>query len=216
MTLTQPSTGSDVLCRTLERLGVERVFGVPGTQNIGLYESFRRSCIRPILTTHELAASFMANGYTRAAGSVGVLVTIPGPGFAFAMAGLAEARHDSAALLHIVSQPATSPGVQFQLQAIDQTAIVGPVVKQIVSVDDPGAIAAQTEEAYRAALADEPGPVLLHCSPDMLAAQVEGSPPLTVSFHERKEVDRANLQHVRGLIARARRPGSQRPRRGRG
>ncbi len=48
----------------------------------------------------------MANGYARASGRVGVLATIPGPGFAFALPGLAEARLDSAPLLHLVGTPA--------------------------------------------------------------------------------------------------------------
>ena len=77
--------GADLLCKSLESLGVEHVFGVPGTQNILLYEAIQRSKLRSVLATHELAASFMANGYYRASGRVAPLVTIPGPGFTYAL-----------------------------------------------------------------------------------------------------------------------------------
>ncbi|MGB7621760.1 MAG: thiamine pyrophosphate-binding protein, partial [Terriglobia bacterium] len=72
--------GSNLLASTLERLGVRCVFGLPGSQNFALYEALRKSPIRTILTTNELAASFMANGYFRGSGKTGVVVTIPGPG----------------------------------------------------------------------------------------------------------------------------------------
>ena len=93
---------SQVTCDTLRSLGVECVFGVPGTQTVELFDALRTSGIRTILSTHELAASFMANGYYRASGKVGVIATIPGPGFTYALTGLAEASLDSAALLHLV------------------------------------------------------------------------------------------------------------------
>ena len=64
------ANGADLLCRTLESLGIEHVFGVPGTQNVLLYEAIQRSKLRSVLATHELAASFMANGYYRASGRV--------------------------------------------------------------------------------------------------------------------------------------------------
>lgn len=95
--------GAERLCAALHALGVECAFGLPGTQNIALYEALRRSRIRSVVPTHELAGSFMANGYYRASGRIAALVTIPGPGFAYAVPGLAEARHDSAAVLHIVA-----------------------------------------------------------------------------------------------------------------
>src|SRR5690606_39448510 len=102
--------------RGLEAAGVEHVFGVPGTQTVELFEAIRRSSLRVTLPTHELAGAFMAGGYARAARGVGVLLTIGGPGFTYALPGLAEASLDSVGLLHLVSAPATSPGNRFQLQ----------------------------------------------------------------------------------------------------
>src|SRR3972149_814151 len=125
------ANGAELLCNTLEYLGVKCAFGVPGTQNVLLYEALRRSAIRPVLATHELAASFMANGYYRASGRGGPLITIPGPGFSYALTGLAEALHDSAAVLHIVGQPAGKSGKKFEFQALDQGGIAGPIAKRV-------------------------------------------------------------------------------------
>ena len=85
------TNGAELLCNTLETLGVKHVFGVPGTQNVVLYDALHRSAIRSVLSTHELGASFMANGYYRASGKIAPLITIQGPGFTYALTGLAEA-----------------------------------------------------------------------------------------------------------------------------
>src|ERR1700737_902845 len=94
-------TGGTILCSELEKLGVQHIFGLPGSQNVSFFEALRQSSIRTVLATHELAAAFMANGYYRASGKVGVLTTIPGPGFAYTVAAIAEASQDSSALLYI-------------------------------------------------------------------------------------------------------------------
>lgn len=166
--MSRPLGGGELLCRTLEALGADCVFGLPGTQNVELFEALRRSRLRTVLATHELAASFMANGYARASGRVGVLFTIPGPGFMYALTGLAEARLDSAPLLHVVGQPARGPGRRFQHQAIAQAAMVAPLVKEVVAVESAGELAPAVVHAWRAAVAGEPGPVVLHLGPDVV------------------------------------------------
>jgi acetolactate synthase-1/2/3 large subunit len=150
------------ICDALTAVGVDCVFGVPGTQNVELFEALRQSGIRTVLATHELAAAFMANGYFRASGKPAVLTTIPGPGFTYALTGIAEARLDSAALIYIVGRPATEPGQRFQLQAIDQTSIATPLVKAILTLspaDDPFET---VRAAYDLAIGGEPGPVMIH------------------------------------------------------
>jgi acetolactate synthase-1/2/3 large subunit len=166
---TAPRHGNEIVCSTLEALGVECVFGVPGTQNVGLYEALRRSSIRSVLATHELGASFMANGYYRASGKVGVLVTIPGPGFTAALTGLAEARQDSAAILHITGRPSRSARERYEFQHINQAAIAGPLVKSVLEVDRTERICAVLTEAHELALAGEPGPVVVQIAAEALA-----------------------------------------------
>ena len=186
--------GAELLTATLEHLGVEHVFGLPGTQNVALFEALRRSRLQTIVASHELGASFMANGYARASGWPGILVTIPGPGFTYALTGLAEARLDSAPIIHIVGRPATAPGQRFQLQAIDQAAMAGPIAKAVLAADNADDIPAALIEAYRLAVSGEPGPVLLEVASEALTQYggpqpVAPRPSITVAAPPRDAVE---------------------------
>ncbi|MEP6492890.1 MAG: thiamine pyrophosphate-binding protein [bacterium] len=168
--------GISAICDALQAVGVDCVFGLPGTQNVPLYEGFRRSGIRTVLTSHELAASFMANGYFRATGKIAALVTIPGPGFTFAITGIAEAHLDSVGLLYLVGKPAAHPGRKFQLQAIDQRTIAGPLVKACLALDRADDAAPVIREAHRLALEGEPGPVMVELDMAALSAETKSVP----------------------------------------
>ena len=126
--------GANLICESLRELGVSHVFGLPGTQNVLLYEALRTRGMRSIVASDEGAAAFMAAGYARASGRVGVLTTIPGPGFVYALAGIVEAQHDSVPLLWLTLRQADN-GRAFQLQQIDQAAMAKPVVKRCMLVD---------------------------------------------------------------------------------
>jgi acetolactate synthase-1/2/3 large subunit len=170
-------TGSDLIVARLEQLGAKCIFGMPGTQNVRLYESLRKSELRTVVNTSELASSFMANGYARASGEVGVLTTIPGPGFAFSIPGIAEAFLDSAPLVWIVETPASRAGKRFAQQAIDQAAIAGSITKKIIEVAHVSELACGVADAYQTAKSGEPGPVLLHVEGALLGAEYEGELP---------------------------------------
>jgi acetolactate synthase-1/2/3 large subunit len=177
------TNGIACLCQALTDAGIECVFGVPGTQNVQLFEGFRRGRIRTVLTTSELAASFMANGYYRATGKVAVLATIPGPGFTLALTGLAEARHDSVGILYLVGLPATQPGRAFQLQAIGQRAMAAPILKAYEVLDSPNNIASVIRGAHDQASRPEPGPVMVELDLRVLSDDAApgggGEPPAT-------------------------------------
>lgn len=151
----------DTIINALQAVGVTHAFGLPGSQNIDLFEALRKSSLRTVVASHELGASFMANGYYRASGKLALLATIPGPGFTYALTGLAEARLDSAAVLHLTAAPASTPGQAYQLQAIDQAAMAGPVVKEVLTLGPTSDQAAMVRRAVTLALGGEPGPVLL-------------------------------------------------------
>lgn len=155
--------GAERICATLEAIGVSTVFGLPGTQNVVLYDALRRSALRSVVASDEGAAAFMAAGYARAGGGVGVLTTIPGPGFVYALPGVTEARHDSVPLLWLtLSQP--DDGQAFPLQRIDQVAMATPVVKRCILVEEPPQLAESLIAGQREALSGEPGPVLVQIS----------------------------------------------------
>jgi acetolactate synthase I/II/III large subunit len=202
--VTAPRNGAALTVSVLERLGVDCVFGLPGTQNLALFEALRRSRMRTIVATHELAASFMANGYFRASGRTGVLLTIPGPGFTYALTGLAEAFLDSAAVLHVVGRPADQPGRRFQLQALDQAAMVRPVCKRLFSVDAASDLEAAIEEAYALAGSGEPGPVVVQVAPVAFSGTAAGSPGRVGTSRPAQPIEQ-QADEVARLLARSRR-----------
>ena len=160
--------GAERICATLVALGVRHVFGLPGTQNVTLYEALRTSGLRSVVASDEGAAAFMAAGLARASGTVGVLTTIPGPGFVYALAGIAEARHDSVPLLWLTLRQHDT-GQAFQLQRIDQAAMATPVVKQCFLIEHAGDLDETVRRAYRQANTGEPGPVLVEVTAAVLS-----------------------------------------------
>jgi acetolactate synthase I/II/III large subunit len=194
--------GSERLCRALEELSVDTVFGLPGSQNVALFDALRTSRIRTVVATNELAAAFMANGYARASGRPGVLVTIPGPGFTYSLTGLAEAYLDSTPLLHILGQPPSAPDRRFQLQALDQRSILAPLVKQVLDVPKADRIEEILVEAHVLCTAGEPGPVVVHVPVDLAA---EAGAPKPVPLPPPAPAT-ASLRDLERRLAEARRP----------
>src|SRR5579863_8565590 len=180
---------------TLERCGARAAFGLPGGANRELFLALRGSKVRLVVPSHELAAAFMAGSYGRVSGRPGVLLTIPGPGFAYALAGIAEAWQDSAPLVHIVHAPPGPPHQRLRLQALDQSAIAAPMVKAVFCIEDPAQLLGGLEEAFEAARSGEPGPVLVQLGAAPSRAAVPPPRP-----------DERELAALWQRVARARRP----------
>lgn len=176
--------GADRLTAALEAQGATHVYGMPGTQNVTLFDALRRSSLRTVVATHEMAAGFMAIGHARVTGRPGVLATIPGPGFTFALSALAEARLDSVPLVHLCGAPARVPGRRFPLQALDQRAMAEPMVKAVLEVESAADVADATARAFALACQGEPGPVLLHLA---AGAMTEDAPEQPASVSECSE-----------------------------
>ena len=168
-------TAGEQLWAALRALGADCVFGLPGTQTIDAFQALKHSGLRTIVPTHEMAAAFMANGYARVSGRPGILTTIPGPGFTYALTGLAEAWLDSTPVLHVVPAARELPDREHALQAIDQRAMAGPIVKRIVRVSQADAMSAAAVEAYRLATSGEPGPVMLEVAESLFAIEDAGA-----------------------------------------
>jgi acetolactate synthase-1/2/3 large subunit len=169
-------TGAARIVEALETANVRCVFGLPGTQTVELFEALRKSAVRTVVATNELAAAFMAGGWSRVTGEPGVLVTIPGPGFTWALTGIAEARLDSVPLLHITGAPAAAPiGKRFRQQEINQAAIAAPLVKGVIDADSYPDPAVAVLDGLLLARSGEPGPVLLQVSSTTLSREHTGA-----------------------------------------
>ena len=98
-------TGGEAVVRSLKAHGVDTVFGIPGTHNLGIYDALREtSSIRHFLARHEQGAAFMADGYARASGKVGVCLSTTGPAALNMLASLGTAYSDSSPVLCIASE----------------------------------------------------------------------------------------------------------------
>lgn len=160
-------TAAAGIVRALERCGVAAAFGIPGGTNHLFFKALRDSRARLIVPSHELAGAFMAGAYGRVSGQPGVLLTIRGPGFAYALAGIAEAWQDSAPLVHIVSAPPQGPNRRHRHQALEQASIAAPMVKAVLAVRELAELEPTIEQAFVTALAGEPGPVIVQLDEDL-------------------------------------------------
>jgi len=98
----------DLLVHYLEQMGVEYIFGVPGGAIEPLYNAMARSArrggLRPVIARHETGAAFMAQGYAKETGKLGVCCATTGPGATNALTGIASAYYDEVPLLLITGQ----------------------------------------------------------------------------------------------------------------
>jgi acetolactate synthase-1/2/3 large subunit len=191
--------GAEVICDALHDAGATVVFGMPGSQNVDLFDALGASPLRTVATTHEMAAAFAAVGFYRSSGRVGVVTTIPGPGFTFAAAALAEAAADSAGVLHIVPASNDGTGRPFQFQDIDQVAIARALAKDVLVVDRIDDLALAISRGYLRAVTGEPGPVVVVVARDLFRAPSGRTVPVATPPAPR--VVAVNDELVRDLAA---------------
>jgi len=155
-------TGGDIVVRALEDEGIRFTFGIPGTHNIELYDSLRRSTsVRPVLVTDEQSASFMADGVARASGQLAAVNVVPGAGLTHALSGIAEAYLDGIPMLVLACGIRRDTGRAFQLHDVDQLAIARPVTKAQLHAEHGSEIYAAVRRACQIARRAPAGPALV-------------------------------------------------------
>ena len=165
-------TGAEALSRALVESGVQVVFGIPGVDNLALFEALRRSGIRIIPTTHEQGAAFMANGYGRATGKPGVFVTVPGPGLTNSLTPIAEALVDSTPMLGIVTDVPQSDR-SFKMHEIRQTLLAQPIAKSVQAIESVSDLASAVKEMLARTRREEPGPCILQVPSNLFWERAE-------------------------------------------
>ena len=101
---TAKQTGAHAVVRTLEALGVERVFGYPGGAIMPVYDALTGSSLQHILVRHEQAAAFAADAQARITGKAGVCLATSGPGATNLLTGIANAYMDSVPMIILTGQ----------------------------------------------------------------------------------------------------------------
>lgn len=203
-------TGAEALVESLERVGVEVVFGIPGGTILPTYDPLGQSkLIRHILVRHEQGAGHAAEGYALATGRVGVCMATSGPGATNLVTAIANAYMDSVPIVAITGQ-VNSPAIGTDaFQEADIRGITFPITKHSFLVtraeDIPAAIAA----AFHIAKTGRPGPVLVDIAKD---AQTNTAPfiwPEVINLPGYHPVTQPHVKQIREaarLIAESERP----------
>jgi acetolactate synthase-1/2/3 large subunit len=153
------------------------VFGLPGVQLYGAMAALRdEPRIRFIATRHEQATTYMADGYARASGGIGVALVVPGPGLLNASAGLSTAYAASSPVLVVAGQiPRGKIGLNIGLlhEVNDQLDAIAPVTKWRHRVLEVADIPAAIREAARQLRTGRPRPVVVDIPPETLEDEGE-------------------------------------------
>src|ERR1700749_3605794 len=145
------SKGSDLMVAALENEGVERIFGVPGEENLDVVESLRQSRIELIVTRHEPGAPFMAATHGRLTGKPGVCLSTLGPGALNFTTGAAYALLGAMPMIMITGQKGILSRKQARFQVVDIVATMTPLTKMARQIVSTATIPALVREAFRVA-----------------------------------------------------------------
>jgi acetolactate synthase-1/2/3 large subunit len=201
-----------LLVEYLEREGVEYVFAVPGAPLNPLFQALHRSSIRTVLAKHEAGAAFMAYGYARVTGRLGVCAGTAGPGTTNLVTGAAAALWDGVPLLLLTGQvPMRFFGMgalqEFTHETVSSTDLMSEVTKFSTMVATPQHIGRMMRKALRAAFSGKKGPVALNIPADVLGAPAVRDELLPDDYRvPQRAFDRLMLQRISRRVLEARRP----------
>ncbi len=155
--------GADIIVECLLEQGVTHVFGYPGGCIIDTFDALylRKDKIRQVLTSHEQGACHAADGYARATGKVGVVLSTSGPGATNLVTGIATAYMDSVPLVAITGNVALSALGRDSFQEVDIAGVTLPITKHNFIVKDVKNLADTIRRAFVIAASGRPGPVLI-------------------------------------------------------
>jgi acetolactate synthase-1/2/3 large subunit len=197
---------SDLFVAALESEGVERIFGIPGEENLDLVESIRKSSIQLVLTRHEQAAAFMAATYGRLTGKPGVCIATLGPGALNLTTGAAYALLGAMPMIMITGQKGILSSRQARFQIVDMVAAMKPLTKLSRQIVSGNMIPTLVREAFRVAQEERPGPVHLELPEDIAAEMCDDLPLIRPHPTELPLAGPESLERAAAMIVKAHRP----------
>ena len=205
----QTGTGANAVVGALVEAGVEVIFGIPGGHSLSVYDALRSETgIRHVLGRHEQGLGFMADGYARVSGQVGVVTTTSGPAVANLACALGQATTDNSPVLAISSTPAAElvgknrGGLHDLGESIDLMRPVCRHVRRCLRVED---IAPTIYELVGLLKTSRPGGAYCEIPADVLAA----TGPVDLTFPgepEPPQADSSKLDEAAEMLSRAERP----------
>ena len=203
-------TGSQMVCESLLREGVDTIFGLPGGAILPLYQALPQyKKLRHILVRHEQGAAHAADGYARASGNPGVAWATSGPGATNLVTGIATAQMDSVPIVLITGQVTRASIGSDAFQETDTTGITLPITKHNYLVMDPAEIPSIIKDAFHIAQTGRPGPVLVDIPKDVLLETAEFEYPESVNipgYNPTMEGHSSQIKKAAKLINNSHRP----------
>ena len=199
---TSSLTCGELLVQWLEYYGVETVFGIPGVHTVELYRGLPNTNIRHVTPRHEQGAGFMADGYYRASGKVGVCFIITGPGMTNIMTAMAQALADSIPMLVISSVNKvkdTGSGEGHLHELHDQQGMISKVALTSKTIWQPESLPKVIAEAFALFNGARPGPVHIQLPIDVItadASHVAKPPKLNAVANSEASTNNLSLPQV--------------------
>ncbi|WP_293770820.1 acetolactate synthase large subunit [uncultured Corynebacterium sp.] len=207
---TERMTGAQAIVRTLEDLGTDLVFGIPGGAVLPLYDALHASTkLRHVLARHEQGAGHAAEGYAQASGKVGVMIATSGPGATNLVTPLADANLDSVPVVAITGQVGSNLLGTDAFQEADIRGITMPITKHNYIVTHPEEIPEAIAAAFHLASTGRPGPVLVDIPKDVQNGYLDYSFPPKIDLPGYKPVTTPHPRQISQaikMIAEAERP----------
>jgi acetolactate synthase-1/2/3 large subunit len=166
-------TGAEMLVQVLADEGVDTIFGYSGGAILPIYDAVFRynlehgASMPLIVPANEQGAGFMAAGYARASGRVGVALVTSGPGATNTVTPVRDSQADSVPIVVICGQVATTSIGTDAFQEAPVPSIMGAVAKHVFLVTDPTKLEATVRTAFEIARTGRPGPVVLDIPKDV-------------------------------------------------
>jgi acetolactate synthase-1/2/3 large subunit len=201
--------GATSLVKSLEAVGVDVMFGIPGGAILPAYDPIFDSTIRHILVRHEQGAGHAATGYAQVTGRAGVCIATSGPGATNLVTPLADASMDSVPMVAITGQvPSLAIGTD-AFQEADIRGITMPFTKHNFLITNPQDIPRVIAEAFHIATTGRPGPVLVDITKDALQKEVTYNWPTSIDLPGYKPQFSPNqnaINDAAALIASSKKP----------
>jgi 5-guanidino-2-oxopentanoate decarboxylase len=204
-----PRNGAQTLVESLLAEGVDLLFGIPGVGTLAVYDAFiDNPGLRHVEVRHEQSAVFMADGYARASGQVGVAFTSNGPGALNTITAMATAYNDSVPVLHLVSE--NPPEVRRKGKGhfhdiSDQFGIFRPVSGHAAQVALADEIPAAVNAAFFALRNRRPRPALVEFANEAFTT-VTSARVLPGAEGLERTIEQSSLSRAAGILADAQRP----------
>ena len=203
-------TGAQAVVRSLEEIGTEVVFGIPGGAILPVYDPLYDSAkVRHVLVRHEQGAGHAATGYAQATGRVGVCMATSGPGATNLVTPLADAQMDSVPIVAITGQVGTALIGTDGFQEADISGITMPITKHNFLVSHGDDIPRMIAEAFHIAQSGRPGAVLVDIPKDVLQGEMTFSWPPEMKLPGYRPVTKPHGKQIREaarMIDKAERP----------